>query len=173
MSTTTKTRIKAKAKDAPQSRDDCARDIGALGALQREHQRLTTEMNDLIAEVTAQFQPRLDALAERVKVMQQGIQTWCEANRDALTDGGRVKTANLVTGEVSWRQRPPSVAIRGADTVIETLKRLGLSQFVRTKDEVNKEAILNEPKAVAGVAGISVITGIEDFVVSPFEQEAS
>ena len=172
MTTTTKTRIKAKAKDAPQSRDDCARDIGALGALQREHQRMTTEMNDAIAAITERFQPQLDAVAERAKQLQQGIQTWCEANREVLTDSGRTKTANLVTGEVSWRQRPPSVAIRGADTVIETLKRLGLGQFVRTKEEVNKEAILNEPKAVAGVAGISVITGVEDFVVSPFEQQA-
>lgn len=172
MSTTTKTRIKSKAKDAPQSRDDCARDIGALGDLQREHLRMTAAMNDLIAEVTAKFQPQLDEIADRAKALQQGIQTWCEANRETLTDGGRVKTANLVTGEVSWRQRPPSVAIRGAETVIETLKRLSLGQFVRTKEEVNKEAILNEPKAVAGVAGISVITGVEDFVVVPFEQQA-
>jgi phage host-nuclease inhibitor protein Gam len=172
VSTTTKTRIKSKAKDAPQSRDDCARDIGNLGSLQREHQRMTTEMNDAIAEITARYQPELDVLAERAKLLQQGIQTWCEAHRETLTDSGRVKTANLVTGEVSWRQRPPSVAVRGADTVIETLKRLGLGQFVRTKEEVNKEAILNEPKAVAGVAGISVVTGVEDFVVVPFEQEA-
>ena len=171
---TTKTRIKSKAQVyAPQSRDDCARDIGQLGALQRQHERMRTTMNDMIAEITATYQPELDALGERQKVLQQGIQTWCEANRDALTDGGRVKTANLVTGEVSWRQRPPSVAVRGVDSVIATLKRLGLAAFVRLKEEINKEAILNEPGKVAGVAGLSVITGVEDFVVTPFEQEAS
>lgn len=170
---TTKTRIKSQAQDAPQSRDECARDIGSLGELRREHQRLTTDMNDLIAEVTQRYQPQLDGLAERAKQLQQRIQTWCEAHRTELTDGGRTKTANLVTGEVSWRQRPPSVMVRGVDAVIETLKRLGLARFVRTREEVNKEAVLNEPKAVAGVAGISVVSGVEDFVVTPFEQEAS
>ena len=103
----------------------------------------------------------------------EGIQTFAEANRAALTDGNKVKFANLVTGEVAWRQRPPSVGIRGADTVIETLKRLGLGRFVRTKEEINKDAILNEPKAVSGVAGITLNTGIEDFIVTPFEQEVT
>ena len=34
------------------------------------------------------------------------------------------KTANLVTGEVAWRIRPPSVRITGADNVVETLQRM-------------------------------------------------
>lgn len=169
----TRTRIKAKALQVtPQSRDDCARDIAALGELQRDLQRATAAMNDEIANITKTYQPQLDALKERADLLQTGIQTWCEANRFELTSGGKVKTANLVTGEVAWRQRPPSVSIRGAETVIETLKRLGLAKFVRTKEEVNKEAILNEPKEVAGVAGINVVTGVEDFIVTPFEQEA-
>ncbi|MCX1853849.1 host-nuclease inhibitor Gam family protein, partial [Escherichia coli] len=102
----------------------------------------------------------------------KGVQGWCEANRDELTNGGKVKTANLVTGDVSWRVRPPSVSIRGMDAVMETLERLGLQRFIRTKQEINKEAILLEPKAVAGVAGITVKSGIEDFSIIPFEQEA-
>ncbi|WP_035603566.1 host-nuclease inhibitor Gam family protein, partial [Edwardsiella tarda] len=101
-----------------------------------------------------------------------GVQGWCEANRDELTCNGKVKTANLVTGDIQWRIRPPSVSVRGPDSVMETLLRLGLSRFIRTKQEINKEAILNEPLAVAGVAGITVKTGVEDFSIIPFEQTA-
>lgn len=174
MTTAKKTRIKSAAQAyAPQTQQDCAADIHKLGDLQREHTRTQAAMNDEIAAITKRFQPELDAQRERITVLQQGIQTWCEANRDALTGGGKVKTANLVTGEVSWRQRPPSVRITGADTVIETLKRLGLLGFVRMKEEVNKEAILNEPDQVRGVAGITVVSGVEDFVITPFEQEAA
>jgi phage host-nuclease inhibitor protein Gam len=115
----------------------------------------------------------LDALSEQIKTLQAGVQAYCEAHRDELTDGGRVKTANFVTGEVQWRQRPPSVSVRGSDSVIDTLKRLGLGKFVRTKEEVNKEAILNEPEEVRGVAGLNIVTGVEDFVITPFEQEAA
>ena len=99
--------------------------------------------------------------------LQTGIQIWCEANRQTLCEGGG-KTANLVTGEVSWRQRPPSVSIRGADSVIETLTRMNMERFVRTKLEVNKDAMLNEPDAVRGIAGITVVTGVEDFSITPF-----
>lgn len=63
--------------------------------------------------------------------------------------------------------------MRGAEAVIEALKRLGLGKFVRTKEEINKEAILNEPDEVRGVAGLNVVTGVEDFVITPFEQEVA
>ncbi len=154
---------------APQSQNDCAADIKKLGDLQRDFARLTADMNDEIAAITKRFQPKLEACTERIETLQQGVQTYCEAHRQDLTNEGKVKTANFITGEVQWRQRPPSVGIRGADAVIEALKRLGLSKFVRTKDEVNKEAILNEPDQVRGVAGITIVSGVEDFVITPFE----
>ncbi|HFV4366259.1 TPA: host-nuclease inhibitor Gam family protein, partial [Escherichia coli] len=125
-----------------------------------------------IAEITEKFAARIAPIKTDIETLSKGVQGWCEANRDELTNGGKVKTANLVTGDVSWRVRPPSVSIRGMDAVMETLERLGLQRFIRTKQEINKEAILLEPKAVAGVAGITVKSGIEDFSIIPFEQEA-
>lgn len=174
MATATRTKFKSKATAyAPQTKDDVAADIRKLGDLQRSMTRRTADMNDAIGAITAQAQPELEALQEQITTLQGGVQTWCEANRDTLTDNGKTKTANLVTGEVNWRQRPPSVGVRGADAVIDMLKRLGLTKFIRAKEEVNKEAILNEPDEVRGVAGITINSGVEDFVITPFEQEAS
>lgn len=155
----------------PQSQDAAAADVRKLGDLQRQLLRANAEMNDAIAAITHTWQPRLDALTEQIKTLQGGVHAWCEAHRAQLTRDGRVKTASLVTGEVAWRQRPPSCTVRGAEAVIDTLKRLGLDRFVRVVETVNKEAILNEPDAVRGVAGITVVTGVEDFVITPFEQE--
>lgn len=164
----TKLKLKTPAATSiPQSKEDCASYIKALGDMQREFDRSRGEMNDAIAHITHKFQPVLEAQTVRMIALQTGIQTWCEANRAMLCEGS--KTANLVTGEVSWRQRPPSVSIRGVDSVIETLKRMRLERFVRTKEEVNKEAMLNEPDAVRGIAGITVVTGVEDFSITPFE----
>lgn len=174
MATATKTRIKAKAQIyVPQTRDEAAADIRRIGDVQREILREQAEMNDAIAHITATFQPTLDASNEKIKLLQEGVQAYCEAHRDDLTSGGKTKTANLITGEVQWRQRPPSVRVTGAESVIETLLRLGLCRFVRTKAEVNKDSILNEPDAVKGVAGITVVTGVEDFVITPFEQDVA
>ena len=44
--------------------------------------------------------------------------------------------------------------------------------FVRTAEAVNKEAILNELDAARGVAGITIVTGVEDFAITPFEARA-
>lgn len=169
----TATRLKAKAQVyVPQTQDDTAADIRQIGDLARQKLRAMTEMNDAIAQITQNFQPRIDALNEQLKTLQEGVQAYCEAHRDELTDGGKVKTANLITGEVQWRQRPPSVSVRGQEAVIDLLKRLGLTAFIRSKEEVNKEAILNEPEKVRGVAGLTIVTGVEDFLITPFEQEA-
>ncbi|MDR0441583.1 MAG: host-nuclease inhibitor Gam family protein [Candidatus Accumulibacter sp.] len=155
-----------------QSREETQDAIKELGDAQRELVRLQTIINDQIAEITAEHKGTIDALQTRVDTLTSGIQLWCEANRAQLTSHG-VKTANLVTGEVSWRQRPPSVSVRAADKVIATLKALHLARFLREKTEVNKEAILAEPTAVSGIAGITVVTGVEDFAVTPFEVEVA
>lgn len=155
----------------PQSQDEVSAAIKSVGDISREMTRLQTAMNDSIATITQDYQPTLDGLKDRLQNLQDGIQVWCEANRDKLTNGGKTKTANLITGNVLWRQRPPSVRIRGEENVLDMLRKLQLGRFIRNKEEVNKEAILLEPKAVAGIAGISVVTGIEDFVIEPFEQE--
>jgi phage host-nuclease inhibitor protein Gam len=155
-----------------QSKEEVMGAIRELGDAQRELTRIETAINDSIAALTAARKDEIEALKTRADTLTAGIQTWCEANRAALTAAGG-KTAHLVTGEVAWRQRPPSVSIRQLDKVIATLRALKLARFLREKTEVNKEAVLAEPAAVAGVAGITVVTGVEDFSVTPFEIEVA
>jgi phage host-nuclease inhibitor protein Gam len=155
---------------APQTKEMCQHDIKRIGDLQRQHARELADVNDKVALLTKDAAPSLDKLQAAITALQTGVQTWCEANREELC--GKGKTANMITGEVAWRQRPPSVGIRGVDAVLETLKRLGLARFIRTKEELNKEAMLNETDAVRGVAGITINTGTEDFIITPFEVEA-
>jgi phage host-nuclease inhibitor protein Gam len=165
------TRIKTLSQPiaVPQSKTDAMRDIKAIGDLQRELNRIEADINDDIAALTNKAAPRIDALRERITALQEGVHTWCEAHRVELC--GKGKSANLVTGEVNWRKRPPSVSLSKVETVIAKLRELGLTRFIREKEEVNKDAILAEPAAVAGVKGIKVVTDVEDFVITPFEVE--
>lgn len=172
MSTAKKTRIKtsAAAISVPQTRDQAAQAIAQIGTINRDLARITADMNDALAKIKEQYEQQAEPLRLQIDALNQGVQTWAEANRDQLTQHGKVKTAALTTGEIMWRTRPPSVTVRGAEAVLDALRRLGLTRFIRTKDEINKEAILNEPAAVKGVAGISISQG-EDFIVVPFEAE--
>lgn len=165
------TKLKTKAQlDVPQTRDAVASAIHEIGVAQRDILRIKLDIEDVTSNLTKEHQPTIDALNERIANLSTGVQSWCEANRDALTDGGKVKSANLITGEVNWRQRPPSVKTRASAQLFEKLKRLGFSFFIRNKEELDKDAILAKPETAAA-AGIEITTGVEDFVIVPFEQD--
>lgn len=154
-----------------QSREEIEVAIKSIGDLQRELERESLAQNDEIGAITEKYAPRIAVLKDQLKPMQEAVQAWCESHRDELTQNGKSKTGNFNTGEVQWRQRPPSVGIRGIDTVLESLRTLGLTRFIRVKEEINKDAMLNEPEIASTVAGVTIKKGIEDFVITPFEQE--
>lgn len=181
----------------PQSREQAQSQISRLGAILREHAVLKAEVDQLVANVVDQYAAQLDALVKQRDELQAGLQIWCDANRATLTDNHKTKTVNLVTGEVAWRQRPPSVGVRGADEVLKALREAGLSTYIRTTEEVNKQGILELASQVEkitvedlaegteaaqqlarqkldlarlqGIKGITLVRGLEDFSVTPFE----
>lgn len=198
---TRKTKTAAPALPVPQSREQCQTQITSLGQMLRRHAVMKAELDEKVAELTQQYGPLLADLQAEADRLHQGIQIWATSNRDALTQGGKTKTVNLVTGEVSWRQRPPSCAVRKAADVLAELRKLGLQDYIRTTQEVNKDAILaldsavekitvedlagDSPEAgllalkklhlefIRGIPGISLVKGVEDFTATPFETEAA
>ena len=165
------TKLKAVAQSyVPQSRNEVADHIDLIGTAQRELQRMELDIDDIVSKLRLDKQPKIKQLTNTIAELSKGVQTWCEANRDSITDNGKVKSANLTTGEVNWRQRPPSVKTRASAQLFEKLKRLGFSFFIRSKEELDKDAILAKPET-AKDAGIEIITGVEDFVITPFEQK--
>ncbi|MDD5297552.1 MAG: host-nuclease inhibitor Gam family protein [Rhodocyclaceae bacterium] len=166
------TRVKSAAAlyPVPQNRDEVNDTIAKIGIAQRERARIQADMNDEMAKVKQRFEDEAKPFNEQIEALSKGAQTWCEANRAALTKDGKVKFANFPAGEVKWRMRPPKVTLRAVETVLETLKRLGLTRFIRTKEEPNKEAMLADPKALEGLAGVKFEQG-EDFVIVPFETD--
>lgn len=154
----------------PQTREETASAIARMGELQRELCRVEADLGDEVAAVKARFEALAEPLRDEAEALHTGVQTWCEAHRDTLTQGGKVKTAAFSTGEVAWRTAPPSVVVRGSEAVLEALERAGLKRFIRFKSEINKEAIREEPEAVRGIPGIT-IKQEESFAIAPFEAE--
>lgn len=154
-----------------QTMEDTQACIKSIGDMQREHMRITADLNDAVARLVQAVAPDLQGLADGIQQRQAGVQTWCEANREKLC--GKGKTANLVTGEVTWRNRPPSIKIKGEEAVIAYLKLAGLTAFIRSKEEVNRDAMLNEKDKAKAIPGITIVSGLEDFSITPFEIETA
>lgn len=167
----TKARVKRAALPVPQSRTECEAYIAELGREQRERTRIETRMNDDLAERKAAFETEAKPHRERIEQLSAAIQAYCETHRNDLTRGGKVKFHKFAGGEVNWRVRPPKVTIRGMDAVIEACQRLGLDRLLRQKVEVNKDAMLAEPEIAATIAGVTIGSEGEDFIVKPFETE--
>lgn len=163
----------AKNYPVPQSREEADSMIKELGETRRRLERTKADMNDQLAKVKEKYEQKASPDQDKAQELMSGLEDWCTANRDEITNDGKVKFAKFGNGEVKWRTRPPRVSVRGIDTVLENLRALGLGKFIRIKEEINKDAILNEPDQAKGVAGITIGSEGEDFVVEPFEDQLS
>ena len=167
-----KKRIKASANVAPIPKDlaEAREFMRRIGDEQRDAQRIEHDLNDQIAALREKY-AALDAPHNKqVEELTEGLRIWAEAHRDELTCAGKKKTVDLGTGALGWRMRPPRVLLRNVAGVIESLQALKLERFLRTKMEVNKDAVLAEPQIADQVKGISVKQD-EDFFVVPAEDE--
>lgn len=167
-------KVKTKGVNLPVPQDDSeARNaIREIGDLNRDVLRIEAEMNDRIAEIQAEFGAKVAPLREQVAAKTEGLRIFAEANRDRLTNGGKVKYARFATGSFSWRLRPAKVSIRGKDNVIAAIKSARLAKrFLRIREDLNKEAMLEDRATAAAIPGVSIGSDGEDFIVEPSETE--
>jgi phage host-nuclease inhibitor protein Gam len=176
-------RLKTKAVGpVPQNREQAREYILRIGQHQNDRKRIEAEMNDQIQKVRDKYQALAAPHAEQIDELSQGLYSWCQANRDALTNNGKRKSADLGAGEIGWRVTPPKISCSKIATIIESLKakRL-LKKYGRLKIEVNKDAILSDcikhgdgswelPDRLQSVPGLSV-KATEEFYVEPHESE--
>nr|DAV17647.1 MAG TPA: host-nuclease inhibitor protein [Caudoviricetes sp.] len=166
------TRVKSEVLEITlQTQDEVAIAIKQIGDLEREQVRLSTLQADEKVAVDEKYTEKLTALKEQVKPLQKAVQAFCESRRLELTNGGKQKTAYFTTGEMQWRAKPPAVLAKGIDSILESLRNLGLFRFIRTKEELNKEAMLAEPEVARSISGVTIREGVEEFVIKPNDEE--
>lgn len=164
-----KKKTKTPAVRAAQTRAEAEQLLSEIGSLQRQVTDVESEMNEQLSAIKAQAGEKAGLLNAAIDAKFAALHLWAEANRSQLLVDG-AKTAQLATGELQWRLPPPSVKVTGQDVVLERLKLKGLQRFIRTKEEVDKVAILADPEAVAKIPGIKLVQD-EQFIAKPFESE--
>ncbi|MCH2092688.1 MAG: host-nuclease inhibitor Gam family protein [Pseudoxanthomonas sp.] len=167
----TRSKVAAVEHWVPQSRDEVNEAIAELGRQQRERLRIETAMNDEIAQVKAKHDADAKPLGERISELTKGLHLWCEANRATLTQDNKVKFHDFATGQVKWRLTPWSVSLQKVEDVIALLKAKSLTQFIRKKEEVDKDALLASRAEIGdSIKGVT-FKQKEEFAVIPHESK--
>jgi phage host-nuclease inhibitor protein Gam len=165
--TATKQRKKTAALPVPKTAEEAELLLADIGRAQRQVSTIENRMNDRLAKIKQEFEEQAKPLNDEIEEKFAALHAWAESNKENLLKG-KAKTAKLATGELSWRTTPPSVSIRNQKVVLEILKQRGLNALIRSKDEVNKEAILADPSQVKDIKQI-VVKQREEFVAKPYE----
>jgi phage host-nuclease inhibitor protein Gam len=155
----------------PKNRDEAEAYLERIGSIQREIQLNKTALAEAIANVTAEIEASSAKLAEENDRLFRGLQLWAEANRHALTDGGKTKTVRMNNGTIAWRQAPPSVQIKGQEAVLAYLMEKKGEEFLRTKVEINREAMLANAEQASKIPGVTIKSAGESFVIEPVGQK--
>lgn len=142
-----------------------------LGQHEASIQHEEAVLNDGIQKLRDAFDKATVDVRDRASALQGNIEAYCVEHKDEF-EKRRVK--ELVHGVVGFRTSPPKVMLLNRKynwkTVLELLKRLRLSRFVRVQEEVDKEALLaaSASKEITdeklAAAGMKIDQG-EQFVV--------
>lgn len=152
----------------PKSLNEAAQFLARIGHEQRAADKIRSTLNAKVDELKAKAMAEDEPHQNEISQLVEGLFAFAEAHRDELTDGGKRKTVEVPTGTFGWRMTPPSVKLRDVESILESLKSLKLKRFIRTKEEVDKEAMLKEPETAKTVKGVS-ISQHEEFVAKPTE----
>lgn len=160
--------LTAPAAPVPQNENEANEVLKELGIAVRGLEGLIAKRDAAAAAVVAKHQEGIDkATAEAAARMAQ-LQAYGEANKTALLADG-YRTVALAQGAFGWRYGPPAVKLdKGFEEAdaIAAVKRAGFSTFVRTTEELDREAILKEPAKIADLRGFAIEQG-ETFWAKP------
>ena len=158
--------LKKRVVAVPKSLEEAAQFLARIGEEQRAVDEIQLNLNTIVDRLKAQAIVDAEPHQESVSQLVEGLFAFAETHRDELTDGGKRKTVEVPTGTFGWRMTPSAVSLRNIEAILKNLRLLKLTRFIRVKKEVDKEAMLKEPKVAKTVKGVS-INQHEDFVAKP------
>lgn len=99
----------------------------------------------------------------------KALEAYATRERKSLLIGTK-KSVTLPGGEFGWRTTPGKVSISkvAAATIVDNLKELGLTKYLRVTTEVDREALLKDRPTLAGVR----YSKTENFYVKPATDKA-
>ena len=148
--------------------------LKAIGNIDQAIKKLESEMNLKITAIQEKYQPDIDKYNEEKIGLERNLQLFCEEKRDEFDDK---KSKELSFGIVSFRNSTPALkTLKGytweaVKNVVSKTKKYA-AKFIKTKTDLNKQAILNAGLKESELAKIGcVVTQEENFYYEYFERK--
>lgn len=146
------TRLKKTLTEIPASISEAGALITSIGNKQREINKIKREAKARTEVINAEAKKAVDKLVKERNVFFTSLFAFASARKAEFTRTYRsVKTS---VGTFGWRWTTPFVELRDGFTdqdLIKSLKRLSLSQYIRTAETVDREALLRDRPIISGV----------------------
>lgn len=171
-----KTRIKTNITPQIITREDAERALSDLQLITINEQKILAQKNKRLAEIEAQYAPDLAEIAAAREDHAAMVQLWAEQNPAAFE---KKKSIEWPAGRFGFRTGNPQVVLLNRKwnlkTVLAAIKT-SLPNFVRTKEEVDKDAILadyaKDPALQPTLAAVGLkVTQDESFFIEPALEE--
>jgi phage host-nuclease inhibitor protein Gam len=130
------------------------------------------EMDEKLTAIREQYEPHISDFKKKIEEKTALLESWAAANPEEF---GKKKSIEMLHGVFGYRTGTPKlqpVLRKTWAKILETIKILGFGGYVRSKEEVNKEAILSDaaqglltPESLKSI-GVSVVQD-EAFFVEP------
>lgn len=160
--------------------DDLPKALQQLGDLQREREAAVALYDEKISRLQAELAEKTELMDREIKKISQSVKHFMDENRPKYLSESR-KTLSLSTGDISYRNGKPSVKTKNSDKLIGSIlesnsltkirdtfvKKMSMV-FLRTKLELDKDAILANPITAKNVTGVEIENGAERFYLKPY-----
>lgn len=157
------------------SRDEAEAVMNELALAANNQRKFLAARDAEILRLNTFYERPLYQCADSIHTKTEQLRAWAETNRDQFPNGR--KSIDFVSGVLGFRTGTPKLALLSRrwtwEKVLAGLKLRRLVDFVRTKEEVNKDAILEtytpgSPHDDSTLASWGVrVTQDESFFIEP------
>ncbi len=147
--------------------DQAAAVVGQIGGAQVQLSRLKASLDVAVAQANLAYETAAAPLRTAITTDTELLRGYFDANRSTLLTGTK-KSVALSTGMIGLKKTTAKVVVADVDALLTLLEQdRKLRRFIRTKSEIDRAALLAEPKVAATIKGVSIEGGEDAFFVKP------
>lgn len=117
--------------------DDVNKALKDLGEKKIKAENLEGEQTIKINEIKADYDLKGGEIKAEIKSIEENIELFCEANKEEFV---KDRTKKMTFGFISYRLTE-SLAVKNLKATVAAIKKLDLVQYLRIKEEPDKEAL--------------------------------